>query len=280
MKKISKIKVQGLEIVTFEKNALDFISLTDIARYRGVSETDDIIKNWMRNRGTIEYLGLWEKINNPGFKPVEFDRFRNEAGSNHFVLSPSKWVRKTQAIGIYSRQGRGGGTFAHKDIAFEFASWISAEFKLYLIKEFQRLKTQENEKLALGWDAKRFLAKVNYKVHTDAVKEHLIPKSISQKQAIFIYADEADILNMALFGITAKEWREKHPEKKGEENIRDYADVSQLVCLAGLESLNAEFIRQGLAPAERLKKLNKIAIVQMKSILESSSIKQLEDSNN
>ncbi|MEA3493819.1 MAG: KilA-N domain-containing protein, partial [Candidatus Margulisiibacteriota bacterium] len=204
------------------------------------------------------------------------DRFRNEAGSNHFVLSPSKWAKKTCAIGIYSRQGRGGGTFAHKDIAFEFASWISAEFKLYLIKEFQRLKLQENEKLALGWDAKRLLAKVNYKVHTDAVKEHLIPKSISQKQASFIYADEADILNMALFGITAKEWREKHPDKKEEENVRDYADVSQLVCLAGLESLNAEFIRQGMAPAERLKKLNQIAIIQMRSILESSSIKQIE----
>ncbi|MCX5751782.1 MAG: KilA-N domain-containing protein [Candidatus Saganbacteria bacterium] len=276
MGKIIKIRVQGVEIITFKKNDLDFISLTDIAKYREGTETDDIIKNWIRNKSTIEFLGLWEKINNPVFKPVEFDGFRSEAGSNHFILSPSKWIKKTNAIGIYSRQGRGGGTFAHKDIAFEFASWISPEFKLYLIKEFQRLKVQESEKRALGWDAKRLLVRVNYKVHTDAVKEHLIPKSISQDQSAFVYADEADILNVALFGVTAKEWREQNPDKK-EENIRDYADVSQLVCLAGLESLNAEFIRQGLAPAERLKKLNQIAIIQMRSILDSPFIKQLEE---
>jgi hypothetical protein len=227
----------------------------------------------MRAKNTIEFLGLWEQINNPNFKGVEFDSFRLEAGSNAFVLSPQKWIEKTNAIGLRSRSGQGGGTYAHKDIAFEFASWISAEFKLYLIKEFQRLKLEENERKALGWDVKRLLAKANYRVHTDAVKEKLIPETVSKKQADFIYADEADVLNVALFGMTAKEWRMQNPNRQG--NIRDCANVTQLVCLTGLESLNAEFIRQGLSQGDRLIRLNQIAIIQMKSLSGNLSIKKL-----
>ncbi|MFH1826314.1 MAG: KilA-N domain-containing protein [bacterium] len=274
MGKISKMKVQDLEIVTVEKNDLDYISLTDIAKYREVGETDDVIKNWMRNKSTIEFLGLWEKINNSSFKPVEFDGFKAEAGSNHFVLSPSKWIKQTNAIGIYSRQGRGGGTFAHKDIAFEFASWISPEFKLYLIKEFQRLKIEENQRLVLGWDMKRTLAKVNYRIHTDAIKKHLIPPRISKQKANVIYANEADVLNVALFGITAKEWRDENIGKAG--NIRDSATVEQLVVLSNLESMNAELIRLGASQCERLKRLNNIAIGQMRSLLDNASIKRLK----
>ena len=268
------LNVKGFEIVTFKTNDRDYISLTDIARYKGAAETDDVIKNWMRNRSTIEFLGLWEKINNPEFKPVEFDGFRNEAGSNHFVLSPSKWKSYTHAIGIITRQGRNGGTFAHKDIAFEFASWISAEFKLFLIKEFQRLKEEENERLVLGWDIKRTLAKINYKIHTDAVKAHLIPPYISKSAADIVYANEADVLNMALFGMTAKNWRDKNPKTDG--NIRDYSIVEQLVVLANLEGLNAEFIRQGLSQGKRLQMLNEIAIIQMESLLGNPTIKKLK----
>lgn len=275
MTKNKKIIVKGLEIVTFARNESDFISLTDIARYKGIAETDDVIKNWMRNRSTIEFLGLWEKINNPKFKPVEFDGFRNESGSNSFVLSPSKWVATTNAIGVITRSGRGGGTYAHKDIAFEFATWISAEFKLFLIKEFQRLKEEENERLALGWDAKRLLTKINYRIHTDAIKEHLIPPQITKNEENIIYANEADVLNMALFGMTAKQWRDKNPKLDG--NIRDYADVTQLVCLANLENLNAEFIRAGLSQSERLRRLNASAITQMKSLLGNVGIKKLEE---
>lgn len=268
-----KINVKGTEIVIFHEKNEDYISLTDIARYKNSDEPKDIVKNWMRTKSTIEFLGLWEQINNPNFKGVEFDAFKFEAGSNAFVLSPQKWIEKTGAIGVRSRSGQGGGTFAHKDIAFEFASWISAEFKLYLIKEFQRLKQEENERKSLGWDAKRLLAKVNYKVHTDAVKENLIPKNVSKKQIDFIYADEADVLNVAMFGMTAKEWRSQNLNKEG--NIRDYANVTQLVCLAGLESLNAEFIRQKLSQKDRLLRLNQIAIIQMKSLSNSPSIKKL-----
>jgi hypothetical protein len=270
-----KINVKGIEIIIFYEEDQDYISLTDIARYKNPDEPKDVIKNWMRAKSTIEFLGLWEQINNQNFKGVEFDSFRLEAGSNAFVLSPQKWIEKTNAIGLRSRSGQGGGTYAHKDIAFEFASWISAEFKLYLIKEFQRLKLEENEKKALGWNVKRLLAKANYKVHTDAVKERLIPSEISKKQADFIYADEADVLNVALFGITAKEWRTQNPDKEG--NIRDYANITQLVCMAGLESLNAEFIRQGLPQGDRLKRLNQIAIIQMTSLSGHSSIKRLEN---
>lgn len=270
-----KIQVKGLEIITFEKNMKDFISLTDIARFKDKERTNYIIQNWMRNRSTIEFLGLWEMINNPNFKSIDFDAFKNQAGSNAFSLTPQRWIETANAIGIISKSGRyGGGVFAHKDIAFEFASWISAEFKLYLIKEFQRLKNEENERLILGWDAKRALTKINYRIHTDAIKENLIPLRLTKKEADLIYASEADILNKALFGKTAKEWRDENPRKIG--NIRDYADVTQLVVLANLETLNAEFIHQGLSPSIRILRLNEVAISQMKSLLGNTTIKKLK----
>jgi len=275
MKKIKKIEVKGLVIITFEKNTFDFISLTDIAKYKDSERTNYIIQNWMRTRSTIEFLGLWEKLHNLNFNSIEFDAFKNESGSNSFSLTPQRWIEKTNAIGLVSKAGRyGGGTYAHKDIAFEFASWISPEFKLYLIKEFQRLKEEENERLKLGWDVKRTLTKINYRIHTDAIKEHLIPSRISKEQANIIFASEADLLNTALFGMTAKEWRDRNPKKEG--NIRDYTDVSQLVCLANLETLNAEFIRQKLSAPERILRLNEIAIIQMRSLLGSSGLKRLK----
>ncbi len=243
----------------------DYISLTDIARVRNPDEPKDVVKNWLRNRATVEYLGLWEKINNTDFKGVEFDSFRLQAGSNSFTLSPNKWIEATGAIGIKSTVGRGGGTYAHRDIAFEFASWVSAEFKLYLIKEFQRLKEEEAVRLESGWDFKRSLARINYKIHTDAIKEAIIPNSITLVKTGYIYASEADMLNVALFGMTAKAWREQNPELPG--NIRDAATVEQLVVLSNLESLNAAFIRQGLSQPERLKVLNELAISQLRSLL-------------
>ena len=271
---MKKIRAQGIQIYTFVRNDKDYISLTDIARYKDQDEPKDIVKNWMRSRSTINFLGAWEKINNPNFKGVEFDSFRAESGENYFVLSPQKWIDKTGAIGLISRSGNGGGTFAHKDIAFEFATWISPEFKLYLIKEFQRLKEIENEKLALGWDVKRHLTKINYRIHTDAIKENLLPKALTTKEISIVYANEADILNMALFGQTAKEWRNSHKGQEG--NIRDYADVLQLVVLANLETLNATFINQGISQSNRLQSLNQIAISQINSLLGNSSIKKLE----
>ena len=266
--------VKSINVNFFTQKAEDFLSLTDIARYKDVDRVNYIIQNWMRGRSTIEFLGLWEKIHNPNFKGIEFDAFKNEAGLNSFSLTPKRWIEGVNSIGIVSKSGRGGGTFAHKDIAFEFASWISAEFKLYLIKEFQRLKDEENERRQLGWDAKRMLTKVNYKIHTDAIKAHIVPTLLTKKQKDLIYASEADVLNMALFGMTAKQWRDQNSHKKG--NIRDYTDVRQLVCLANLESLNAEFIRQELAQGERLLKLNEIAIIQMKSLLGISKKKLLK----
>jgi len=269
-----KIKVKGTEITIFQKKDTDYISLTDIARSKNQEETGLVISHWLSTKYTVEFLGIWEQMHNPNFNVTEFSNIKNHSGSNGFVLSGKQWISKTNAIGLISKVGRyGGGTFAHKDIAFEFASWISAEFKLYLIKEFQRLKQAEYEKKALGWDVKRLLTKINYKVHTDAVKENLIPKNLSKEQMDLIYADEADVLNMAMFGMTAKEWREQNPDKKG--NIRDHANVVQLVCLAGLESINAEFIRQKLTQRDRLEKLNQIAIIQMKSISGSPSLKKL-----
>jgi hypothetical protein len=269
---VERINVQGTAISIISRKREDYISLTDIAKYRNKDDPFAIINNWMRSRSTIEFLGLWEKLSNPDFKPLEFERFKNEAGSNYFVLSPQRWIEFTHAIGLISKSGRYGGTFAHKDIAFEFASWISSEFKLYLIKEFQRLKEEEFKQL--GWDIRRNLTKINYRIHTDAIKENLIPPELTQHQTNLIYASEADVLNMALFGMTAKEWRDSHPGEKG--NIRDYANMSQLVCLSNLENLNALFINEGLTQAERLHRLNQIAIQQMRILTDDSRIKRLE----
>ena len=266
--------VKNVNINFFSQKEEDFISLTDIAKYKNKEATGLVISHWLSTKYTIEFMGLWEQIHNPKFNVTEFRNIKNESGSNGYVLSSKQWISKTNAVGIISKAGRYGGTFAHKDIAFEFASWISAEFKLYLIKEFQRLKEGENERLLLGWDAKRILTKINYKIHTDAIKEHIIPNLITKKQIDFIYADEADVLNMALFGMTAKGWREKNKNKKG--NIRDDADVRQLVCLANLESINAELIRQKLSQPERLKQLNQIAVVQMRSLVDNRTIKKLK----
>ncbi len=268
-----KINVKGRDIVIFSQKDEDYICITDIARYKNSDRTDDLIRNWLRNRNTIEYLGVWEQLNNPDFKPVEFDGFKKQAGLNSFTLTPRQWIEKTNAIGIISKSGRYGGTYAHKDIAFEFASWISVEFKLYLIKEFQRLK--DDERKQLGWDIRRNLTKINYRIHTDAIKENLIPSELSKQQINNIYASEADVLNMALFGKTAKDWRDTNPDKKG--NIRDYADISQLVCLSNLENLNAHFINDSMSQGERLTKLNKIAIQQMKLLTDDSGIKKLKD---
>jgi hypothetical protein len=253
----------------------DFISLTDIARFKDAEHTDVIIQNWMRNRNTVELLGLWETIHNPDFKPLEFEGFRKQAGLNSFVLTPKRWIETTQAVGIVSRSGRYGGTFAHKDIAFEFASWISIEFKLYVIKEFQRLKDEENDRLKLNWNLNRTLAKINYRIHTDAIKENIIPENLSKEQINQIYANEADVLNVALFGKTAKQWRDENPDSEG--NIRDYSTIEQLLVLANLESLNAEFIRMGLPQSERLVKLNQTAIRQMKSLTMNTNIKKLKE---
>ena len=228
----------------------------------------------MRNRSTIEFLGLWEQLNNPDFKLVEFDQFKNEAGANSFVLSPQKWIETTHAAGLISKSGRSGGTYAHKDIAFEFASWVSAEFKLYIIKDYQRLKTDENGRLSLKWNVNRVISKINYKIHTDAIKENLIPHSVTPKQQAFTYANEADMLNVALFGKTAREWKDENPDLKG--NMRDEATIQQLIVLSNLESMNAELIKQGIPQDQRLLMLNKMAIEQMTSILGSSSIKSLE----
>ena len=264
MSKKKKIEVQGNEITVIASNEQDYISLTDIAKHK-TDDTSSVIGNWMRNRNTIEFLGIWETLYNPHFKPTEFEGFRNQAGLNAFTLSPKKWVETTNAAGIIVKAGRYGGTYAHKDIAFKFASWISVEFELYIVKEFQRLKEEEQKQL--GWSAKRELTKINYRIHTDAIKENLIPKHLSKKQISIVYANEADILNMALFGKTAKQWRDQNSDKKG--NIRDYANASQLICLANLENLNAVFINDGLTQSERLKKLNQIAISQMSILLQS-----------
>jgi hypothetical protein len=269
---MANIKVLNKEIAVYTRNEEDYICITDIAKYKSLERTDDLIRNWIRNRNTIEFLGIWEFLNNPDFKPVEFDGFRKLAGLNSFTLTPKQWIEKTNAIGIVSKSGRYGGTYAHKDIAFEFASWISVEFKLYLIKEFQRLKEQERKQL--GWDIKRNLTKINYRIHTDAIRENLIPPTLTPSQMNLIYASEADILNMALFGMTAKEWRDTHPGEKG--NIRDYANVSQLVCLSNLENLNALFIQEKTPQAERLRKLNQIAIQQMRLLTDDGRIKRLE----
>ncbi|GAA3780222.1 KilA-N domain-containing protein [Flavobacterium ginsengiterrae] len=238
MAKNKKITVQGIDVVVYENDKDDFMSLTDIARHRDNERSDYILQNWMRNRSTIEFIGLWEKFNNPNFNSIEFDGIKNMAGSNSFSLTPKRWIEATNAIGIVSKTGRYGGTFAHKDIAFEFATWLSAEFKFYLIKEFQRLKEEESSIKKLEWNLQRTISKINYKIHTDAIKEKLIPLTISNKQKNFIYADEADILNVAMFGKTAKEWRDENPDEKG--NIRDIASIEQLVVLSNLESIKCD----------------------------------------
>jgi len=270
---MEKINVLGTEIAVREKQ--DYISLTDIARYKNPKEPRFVVINWLRNRNTVEFLGIWEIIHNHGFNRVGFDTVRSQTGLNSFTISPAKWIETTNAKGIISKSGRyDSGTYAHEDIALEFASWISAEFKLYFIKEFRRLKYEENKRLRLGWDVKRELAKINYKIHTDAIKENLIPNKVTKEQADRIYAKEADVLNVALFGMTAKEWRDNNKDKSG--NIRDYANVSQLVCLSNLENLNALFINEKLSQNKRLIKLNQIAIQQMKLLIEDKNVKKLE----
>ncbi len=268
---MSKINVQNIEVSYQVIDEQDYICLTDMAKQKD-GRIEIIIQNWMRNRMTIEFLGLWEKINNPNFNHIEFDVFRNKAGLNSFYLTPTMWIEKTNSIGIITKKGRYGGTYAHKDIAFEFASWLSPEFKLYLIKEFDRLKIEEQKQL--GWNIKRNLAKINYKIHTDAIKKNLIPEKLNNRQINMIYANEADVLNMALFGMTAKEWRDKNPDKDG--NIRDYADVNELVCLSNLENVNSIYINEGLSQKDRLIKLNEIAISQMK-ILTIDNVKLLNN---
>ena len=260
---MSKIVVDNTSITVLRFKESDFISLTDIAK-RKSDEPSAVIGNWIRNRNTIEYLGIWETLYNPDFKLLEFEGFRKEAGLNAFTLSPLKWVITTNAAGICVKSGRYGGTFAHKDIAFKFASWISVEFELYLYKEFQRLKEEEQKQL--GWSAKRELAKLNYRIHTDAIKQNLIPPELDRRKASIVYANEADVLNVAMFGMTAQEWREANPDKKG--NIRDYANINELICLSNLESLNAVFINDGIPQGERLLKLNRVAISQMRVLTE------------
>ena len=275
MAKNKIITVKGTQIAIFRENSKDeYISLTDIARYRDAERSDYILQNWLRNRSTIEFVGLWEKFNNPNFNSIEFDGIKNQAGSNSFSLTPKRWIETTNAIGIISKTGKYGGTFAHRDIAFEFATWISAEFKFYFIKEFQRLKEDENDRLKLEWNLQRTLAKVNYHIQTDAIKENLIPKELNKYQINFVYANEADMLNMALFGMTAKQWRDANPKTEG--NIRDVANIQQLVVLSNMESINAVLIHQGLKQSERLLQLNIIAISQMKSLIGSRQLKKLK----
>ncbi len=296
MAKKNEIIVKDVAIKTMSKDGIDYISITDIARQKNATDPNGVIANWMRNRNTVEFLGIWETLHNPNFNPLEFEGFRKEAGLNAFTLSPTRWIEATNAIGIVSQAGRYGGTFAQTDIAFEFASWISVvsqagryggtfaqtdiafefaswisvEFRLYLVMEFQRLKAKEQE--LLGWTAKRELSKINYRIHTDAIKSHLIPEEITSAQASIIYAEEADVLNVAMFGMTAKQWREANPDLKG--NIRDYATINELICLSNMENINAVLINDGIPQGERLVKLNQIAIQQMQ-VLEGNSGRNL-----
>lgn len=266
-----KINVKDTEVSVLSINDTDFISLTDIAKFK-TDDTSAVIGNWMRNRNTIEFLGIWETLYNPRFKPLEFEGFRKESGLNAFTMSPQKWVNSTGAVGFLVKSGRYGGTFAHKDIAFKFASWISVEFELYIVKEFQRLK--EEEQKLLGWSAKRELTKLNYRIHTDAIKQNLIPLELSAAQTSVIYANEADVLNVAMFGITAKQWRDANPDLKG--NIRDYATINELICLSNMENLNAFFINENRPQKDRLIKLNRIAIQQMSILQEIENRKLLK----
>jgi len=271
MSKKSIIEVQGTAITILDQAGQKYISLTDMLKAK---DGEYFISDWLRNRNTIEFLGVWESVYNPDFNYGEFDIIKSQAGLNSYRLSVKEWVEKTNAIGLKATTGRYGGSYAHSDIAFEFGMWISAEFKVYLIKEFQRLKEVENDRLKLDWNLQRTLAKVNYTIHTDAIKENLTPKALDNTQINFIYANEADMLNMALFGKTAKQWRDENPEAKG--NIRDEATIEQLVVLSNMESINAVFINQGLAQSQRLAELNKMAITQIKSLLNSTAIRKLK----
>lgn len=269
---VRKINIDDSEIsVIFGLHDEDYICLTDMVKAGDNSDrTNIVIQNWMRRKDTISYLGVWENLHNPDFKSIEFDAIKNASGTNRFILTAKEWIERTGAIGIIAKSGRYGGTYAHKDIAYHFGMWLSPEFNLLVVKEFQRLK--EEEQKALGWSAKRELAKINYHIHTDAIKEHLVPQEIDTYHRSLIYANEADVLNVALFGMTAKEWRDAHPEDKG--NIRDYATINQLICLSNMENLNAVFIHEGMPQSERLQKLNQIAIQQM-TVLENVESKHI-----
>ena len=271
MTKNTKIEVEGRAITILHDKEQEYISLTDMLKAK---DGDFFISDWLRNRNTVEYLGIWESVYNSNFNYGEFAIIKSHAGLNSYKLSVKEWVEKTNAIGLKATAGRYGGTYAHPEIAFEFGMWISPQFKIYLVKEFQRLKNEENDRQKLEWNLQRTLAKINYRIHTDAIKDNLIPKAITNKQTAYVYANEADLLNVALFGITAQEWRDAHPDKSG--NIRDEATLEQLVVLSNMESINALLIRQGLTQAERLLQLNKVAITQMKSLLESNSLKSLK----
>lgn len=278
MVKISNVTVREVVVKTLQANGIDYISITDIAKQKNPIEPKDVVKNWMRLKNTLEYLGLWERLNNPSFKGVEFDPLLSDAGSNAFTMSPSRWIETTNAIGLITKNGAGGGTYAQKDIAFKFASWVSVEFELYLVKEFQRLKEEEQKQI--GWSVKRELSKINYYIHSDAIKANLIPIELTTKQVSIIYANEADVLNMALFGVTAKLWREQNPKLKG--NIRDYASINELICLSNMENINAVLINEGVNQMERLVKLNKVAIQQMNVLqeVENRKLLKMNSSNN
>ncbi|MDR3653850.1 MAG: KilA-N domain-containing protein [Paludibacter sp.] len=269
---MAKINVKDTTVTVIQVNNVDYICITDIARIKNPLEPKDVVKNWLRSKNTLLFLGLWEKLNNPDFKGVEFDSFMMEAGTNAFTMSPSRWIEQTNAVGLISKSGNNGGTFAHKDIAFEFSSWVSTEFKLYLLKEFQRLK--EQEQLQLGWSAKRELAKINYRIHTDAIQQNLVPNELTPIQISNIYANEADVLNVALFGLTAKQWREANPKLNG--NIRDYATINELICLSNMENINSVLIEERIPQNKRLKKLNQTAIQQMRILNESENRKLLK----
>ena len=272
MAKKNEIIVKDVSIKTMNVNGIDYICITDIAKQKNSVDPNGVIGNWMRNRNTVEFLGIWETLHNPNFNPIEFEGFRKEAGLNAFTLSPTRWIEATNAIGVFSNSGRYGGTYAQTDIAFEFASWISVEFRLYLVMEFQRLKADEQKQLA--WSAKRELSKINYRIHTDAIKSNLIPAEVTREQAAMKYAEEADVLNVAMFGMTAKQWREANPDLKG--NIRDYATINELICLSNMENINAVLINDGMPQGERLIKLNQIAIQQMQVLEDNSGRKLLK----
>jgi len=272
MSKQNIMTVKDVNIRTMTVNSIDYICITDIAKQKNEIDPNGVIGNWMRNRNTIEYLGLWETLYNPSFNPLEFEGFRSQAGLNAFTLSPTQWIDATNAIGLITKAGRYGGTYARSDIAFKFANWVSVEFELYLVMEFQRLKAKEQEQI--GWTAKRELSKINYRIHTDAIKHHLIPEEVTPAQSSIIYAEEADVLNVAMFGMTAKQWREANPELKG--NIRDYATINELICLSNMENINAVLINDGMPQGERLIKLNQIAIQQMQVLEDNEGRKLLK----